>query len=301
MVYVLTLKKESARIKKYFLISCGFACLTFLPWGLIIIKTLKHVLKSNDFTSTKVSISDYMTMILMNLSRNFFDFGTWSVWDRPFVIDLTIVPILISAALSCFGIYALFSDSKHSSKRLLILIILCSFSFWFAADLTMGGKRAVVARYLMPCWVVIFIGLASVVSSWLRSKQWRSAIGLIVIGIVFIFGSFSISKFLVQKNWWTTRPPQMALDLESFKKLADLPVIIANYDSTFALLSVAFYFPENTKFILIDDATQISKTIFQERFLLFKSSKELQVGIESKYNLEKIGSGAYFISAQAKP
>ena len=146
-------------------------------------------------------------------------------------------------------------------------MLFSSCAIWFMADFFMGGKRGVVARYLMPCWIVVITGLGIVISKLIKREQ-KYGTGLSILLLALSFEGVSVVKYLAHRDWWTTRPPQMTLDLQDpdFKK--NLKLIVAKYNTTFALLSVAFYLPGETQYLLVTDFSKLPE--LQNDILLFR-------------------------------
>jgi len=300
LIFTFTNKDVPKQKKIYFLTTSGLCLFAFLPWANVILNSVSGVVKNNNWSGSPVGFFDYVFMSILNLSRNLFDVNTWGIWDHPIEIKWTLVPVFIAAGFGILGIYGITKKNANKSATLLLMICACSFLPWFLASLIFGGRYGLVPRYFMPSLVAVSIGLALSISDLLDRNRWSNKLGILILVTIFSFGSISFTKYFSSRSWWTTRPPQLAQDLEDFPTSEKSSLILADLSSTFALLSVSFYVPKNTNFRVEKSFEQLSNEPLPESFILFRPTQALENSLSHIYTFKEIGSGKFLKIASKK-
>lgn len=283
----LLLSSETRASRKPFAFSVVFCGICFSPWILAILKTLGTVRKSNDFTAIPVSISEYVYMFILNVSRNFFDVGVWSVWDGSQAGILTSVISAAVAGLGILGIVGIYRIDTKFERRLLILITAICFLIWFLPDLILGGRRSLVPRYLMPCWITLYVGLGYFIHSKLIANRPRALTGIAILVALLSLGGVSFSVYLSSSSWWTTRPPELALEVRNFD-FTTSDLVVADVDAGWQLISFANALPPKSKILLLKNG-ELPSEMNLSRYVFFKMGS---ITVD-KFESREIGSGKF--------
>lgn len=228
-------------------------------------------------------------MFILNLSRNVFDAGTWSVWDRPFISNGLVLPLLVSAGLVIPAVLGLLNLRDRQGGRVLIAISIVAFLLWFLPDLVLGGRRSLVPRYLMPCWIALDIGLAFFIANRILSNGKRGLVGAGSLLLIMGLGASSFLMYFSTPNWWTSRPPSLAEDLQDID-FSRVSTVIADVDAGWPLISMSYAVPENVRFLLIDRDELSTLEMQPQTYLLFSFQRQKPT---RNFVTRDVGSGKF--------
>lgn len=294
--FVIVNNDFKTEIRKRTFWSLAIAGSAFIPWAYIVATHTDVILRTTGFTKSPVVLIDYLSMLGLVLSRLFLDIGTWTIWDRPLTFAESFLPIFSGASMTFLGLIGILKFRTDRNRLFLFFIFAFSAAPWLMADIIYGGKRALVVRYLMPSWICIYLGVTATIADWLSKTNLKKISALALIILVIIFSTLSMSRFFLTTSWWTSRPTQVAADIESLQKLAPLPTILADQTrSQFALFSLAFQVPEETKLILSNDPIKVLHLVKDEdKILAFDISPKVLTALKNNFSIENYKDGKFY-------
>jgi uncharacterized membrane protein len=275
----------SQTTRAYLLAAFG-GILAFLPWLIVIIKSLGYIHTSSDWTSNSYVFGWLLQRWLIHLGVLFFDINL--SYQR---ITIPVILILIIIGLSWYylGRYA-------PKKAILFLVLLMAASTLplMLPDVILGGKRSTIPRYQIPFYLGIQISIAYFLAAPFLSKYinkfQRSIIKVSAIILIF-YGIFSCTISSQNPFWWNKSfsKHQYNKELATIINQADNPLLISD-DSTLLsdsfvcrMLSFSYDLNPNVQLQLVRDPQipQIPES-FRNVFVFSPSQKLIQ-GITNRH------------------
>ncbi|WP_190563662.1 glycosyltransferase family 39 protein [Trichocoleus sp. FACHB-262] len=176
---------------KAYLASSLIAFVGFLPW-LPYLKQIDGV----GWTATPIPLSAFIKIWALNLSRLFLDVQ----FSLKNPLTYLILPILVLVGYSLY--FVLRNAPKPTWLFIATLLGVTLFAFT-APDLIGGGRRSLINRYLIPCYIAIQLAVTYLLSVKIFAPKsdfpyfWRSLLAILVgLGIISCATSTSAT------TWW---------------------------------------------------------------------------------------------------
>lgn len=261
------------RFKKYknhaqYITASFISIILFSPW-LLFTKLNAH--KISDWRRDEVSLLSLFQSWIGNLSRVFFDFNLDSSAPAIYLIPSTLILLL----LTIYAVYYLCRNTSPSIWLFVITLISITAIALAVPDLTSGGQRSRVARYLTPCFLGIELAVAYYLATeFFSRKLWRQLVSKTLLILLIFSGILSCSVFLQANYWWH----------KSWTKLN-------NYDNLSQISTVVNQSPASL--IIAPDINKLNEDAFFELLSfthLIDPQVRLQFGLDSQ-TLSAIDSG----------
>lgn len=254
----------------------GFA--TFLPWLLIVFMNSYKVEKTTDWLAAPIQFSSLVKIWCLNLSRLFIDFNS----DFNYLLSNPLTYLVpATLGLSAYTIYFLCANASQLSFKFLLLILGTCSIFFVAADLIWGGRRSIIPRYLIPCYLTIQIAT----SYWLALKLqpsnpslffkrvWQSIFaGLTLLGVL---SCISINN---SHTWWSKQFSNSNVAIANLMNQSHHPYLVSD-DSLGNILSLSYRLKDEAKLYLVREAKQQKFPTMNGDVFLLNPSQELREAI----------------------
>lgn len=234
-LYVLIIEKFrwSQTVKAYLLAACA-GILAFLPWLIVIIKSLGYIQTSSDWTSNSYVFGWLLQRWLIHLGILFFDINL--SYQR------ITLPVILVLLIIVFSWYYLGQHAPKKAILFLVLLMATSALPLMLPDIILGGKRSTIPRYQIPFYLGIQLSIAYFLAYPFLSKsihQFQRSLIKVSAIILLFYGIFSCTISSQNPFWWNKSfsKHQYNKELATIINQADNPLLISD-DST--LLSDSF-------------------------------------------------------------
>lgn len=197
-VYVLL--RENLRITRTvfaYLTASLVGVVAFIPWIYFIVRFYPIIQASTEWTGDPVPEWIAIQAGMLNFSRVLVDFDLRldNLWTY-----LLVVPTLL---LEIYAIYFVCRRAPYSISAFILTLIGGTFLSLMLPDLILDGQRAIVSRYLFPCYMGVLLAVAYLISAQLAASQTqRRRIGQGVFALVLCCGLASCVAISQANTWW---------------------------------------------------------------------------------------------------
>lgn len=188
--YILVRKSLRSQVKQIlipFTLSVVVSGILLLPWAIRI-----NSLTAVGWTGTPLSRMTYLKIFILNIIRTFFDIDFDS---NNFISYLGILIVLVVVCAVFY--FAKAHQSENHNLFVLFLFVMPAMPL-IAADITFGGQRALVSRFIIPS----FLALGLIVS-WYFASRIQTRIAQVSLCLVVILGILSSSSYNQSQYWWS--------------------------------------------------------------------------------------------------
>lgn len=283
-----SLRKQRRKIIIPFVLSLLVAYMAFLPWALNIVRS---GFGAAGWTSESLSLPTYWKIFTLNIVRTFFDL------DFDSKNPLSYLGIAVLAVVVYAAIHIVRNIRKGHNLFILYICVLPLIPF-LAADIFLGGQRALVSRYS----VGYYLGLELMVIGYLSTKI-KTKLSQSMIAIVLCL-SISSSYHLTQSDlWWNKQFSNDNLPISRIINQYDRPLVLMGKEMRDAdILSTSYSIKPEASLMRLSKAKSFSECN-EDTFLLNSSqalAKELtdqgyivkSVLQGQKYHLWEISCGS---------
>lgn len=214
-----------------FLVSTGLAGVAFLPWIIATLQNLATISRTNGFTAQAIAFPVLLHNWWLNLARSFADWEpTGQVLANPIAANGVIGLIAVLLALSLWDL------ARHRSlmARSLLWGMMGSQAIALVLlDLSQGGFRSAIVRYLAPC----YLGLQLAVVGYLvrlhqqaraqgkpNQIRWVWGLGLAVL----MAAGSSCVAIAPATTWWSKQGSYAIGEMAAVIEDVDTPWILAH-------------------------------------------------------------------------
>lgn len=290
--YVIALRPRKINPKEFqlpkvhigYLLATLVGLIAFAPWAVVIISKLPQLQGDVSWLNENVNPSDLLKQWTYNFHSVFLDTGGYLYGIGSPFINLISLSIL---ALVASSIYFLV---RSTPKRVWLFILTLSGSafIWLAlADLIWGGRRSGVARYLIPSYLGIQLGLAHLLAtqivsaSFLQRKIWQVAMVLLV-------GSGIMSCAIISQAeiWWNKASSRNIPEVARIINRSSRPLIISDSSGLNPgnVVSLSHLLDPKVRFrLVVKSKVPTIPDGFSDVFL-FNPSESLRRGLEREEN-----------------
>jgi len=176
---------------KAYLASSLLAVIGFLPW----LKYLTEI-DAVGWTANPIPLLAFIKIWILNISRLFLDVQ----FSLSNPLTYLIVPILLLVA---YSLYFVIRSAPNPAWLFIVTLLGVTLLVFTAPDLIVGGRRSLINRYLIPCYIAIQLAVTYLLTVKISERKhhfsyfWRSVLA-IVIGIGIISCAVSTSA----TTWW---------------------------------------------------------------------------------------------------
>jgi uncharacterized membrane protein len=154
-----------------YIVSWLLAILCFSPWLLIIVDGLDRIKQATAYLNERGSIAYFLKAWLGRIGYIFVDLNPYSP-DSKISLGLFFQYLLgfLTIALAVYSIYCLI---RFNSIKVWLFVLTLISSTWLTLlclDLSLGGTRSTINRYLIPCFIGIQLAVAYLLSD---RKIWK--------------------------------------------------------------------------------------------------------------------------------
>lgn len=171
--------------------------LAFVPWVFFIVRYYSIVQASTGWISNSVPEWVAIQAGMLNFSRVLVDFDLRL--DNPWAY-LLVIPALL---LEIYALYFVCRRAPYSVSTFILTLIGGTFLSLSLPDLMLDGQRAIISRYLFPCYLGVLLAVAYLISAQITASQTRHRqIGQGLFVMVLCFGIASCLAISQANTWW---------------------------------------------------------------------------------------------------
>jgi uncharacterized membrane protein len=285
-------RRDLARIRPL-LFSCGAIVAAFLPWLWIVVSQAPRVVAMNSGSAEPITPLLYAQTLVLNFARPFLDIDLPSYVPLPLAHWPVMAAIGAILAVEAVAVLSLLRRGDRRQNRVMLALGSVGLLLPLAADLALGGRRALIPRYDLPTWLALHFLIAGFLGSGLASASHarrRTA------GLCFLFlaacGLASTAIFLSAPNWWTARPIALAEAADTLKGVRIDALIARPRLQGVGLISFAESLPAETPLIFLDPAGEVDRAL-PDSLLLYDPPDELLHALERGYTLAEVVPDSY--------
>lgn len=296
-IYVLLISrlKVSQSLIRYCIASVG-ALVGFLPWVVAVLANWQATRGVASWTAKPVDINYLLRNWALNFVRIFLDIEFVRSNPLSYLAPLILIAIVYS------GYFLIRNDSWKVWSFPLILIGV-NFLALAIPDLVSGGRRSIVPRYLIPCFLgiqLMMIGLFARKlvphTQKLRQGFWKAALAVLLLG-----GIISCTIISQSQAWWnkynSSYDPEIAVVINQYSS----PLVVAeeipedvheHIDKICEVLSLSFFLNEDAKFQFLNPTTVDRVSTDFNNIFLYRPSRKLLLSFQQRteHRLEEVYS-----------
>ncbi len=297
-LYVIVIEKfKLSKRAIAYLLASFIGLVIFTPWLLTVVINFQTLQATTGWTNQPLPLAIWVNRWLLNLSRVFFDIET--DWDKPFTYAIAIL-------LTLYAIYFLCRNTPLGTWLFILTLIGSTALFLGLPDLASGGQRAVVPRYLFPCYLGVQLAVAYLLlakmtaSNFIHRRIWQAiATVLIACGVISCFINSQAA------TWWikdiSYKNPQIAYVINQ----ATRPLLIGyvGCSNNGNIISLSYLLEEKVRLrLVLDPKIPQVPDGFSDVFLFGECSRRSRSRMEKEkgYQLEPIFSNFWRLKKSAQ-
>jgi uncharacterized membrane protein len=276
-----------------YLIASALATLAFCPWMYVIFLYLKKLDDSSKWENHNFYFNLFKGLI-RGFSLLFIDFEINESSHLVYLI-LFALYLLFLIGLLLMAIYIILAQEQKQIRIFLAINILLPYGVLLSQDILTGRLLSTLPRYLIPCYLVIQIAVAYLLSIqftripfqvWQQKLYQISTITLISMGVV---SCLYISQ---SETWWTKADSNINHSLARIINQEYQPILVSD---TFFLkvICLSHLLNNNAKYLLVTGEYPRIPDSFTEIFL-YDPSPKLTNYLERNYKLQTISEDLMF-------
>lgn len=223
----------------HYLIASLLSFVSFLPWLFVMVSNLSQIEETTPWADEKVGLKTLIQGWSFAFSSVFYD--TNINWQYPCNTQWwQYLPIFLLLPLMGFSIYFVLRRAPKSGIFILLLIGVTTIVLALP-DVLFGGRRSLMARYLIPSYLGVELAVAYLFASQITSslkpqkkRLWQCSLAaLLSVGII----SCSVSS--QAENWWNKYDdpiPQAARIINGAKN----PLLVGESNSVGTLVALSY-------------------------------------------------------------
>lgn len=207
-----------------FLLTCALGLSIYTPWLVVMWSNLARVFATTNWATMAVSPLYRLKLWLLSFTCMFFDLDAG--FDHPLTYLLRLpflLIILLAVIFSC----------QRAPRPIAVFLLLAAFVPFLLlaiADLTLGGKRSAVTRYLLGCFPFVQILVASLLGFWLQK---RKRIGIMVYTLLLGASLTSVMVSANAETWWHKDLSYNNARIIKTLNQAEKPIVISDLGNDF--------------------------------------------------------------------
>ncbi|MFL9459250.1 glycosyltransferase family 39 protein [Scytonema tolypothrichoides VB-61278_2] len=287
-VYLLIKEKFSLthKIKKY-LSTVIFVLVIYSPWILVLLTNSETAKIRTDWTNEPAAFTDLFcswTKIICDIFIYWHDF-----FEKKFLLSEEAFVAVFGGIFVPLAIYAFYFLYKHAPKDTW-LFIMCFTGVTALAiaipDLTLGGRRSAIDRYILPCVLGVQIAIAYLLATKItkpsipvHTKLWRIAFTVIIsIGILSCAISSSTETWNGKENFVSQS--------SNIINEASRPLLISDAE-VFAVAPLNYELASHVKVLLVSHPTKVViPNEFSNVFLVYPSQELVSYLKQQQFKIE---------------
>lgn len=280
------------------------ALILYSPWIAVMYFNRQRALATTDWARVQTDLGYLLKLWTLSFTSLFvdLDFG----FNNPLTY-LVRIPFLL---LFFGGIVLLCRSTPRKTWLFVLLNFLVPFLLLVAADLSLGGKRSAVSRYLISSYPAVQLAVAYLFGAALMSKPafWQKTlgrstqfadrltqvlgrrsiwVGLLVATIVASFISCSLSA--MADTWWSKdlsySNAEVARILNREAETTN-PVLVSDigddYTNTGDLISLSFELIDKVRLYTVSSTPNLDPIAPEPNVIFFRPSQKLRAAVEQK-------------------
>ncbi|WP_414566613.1 MULTISPECIES: glycosyltransferase family 39 protein [unclassified Anabaena] len=292
-IYVIIISRfQLTETVRAYLIASALAFLAFLPWIMIVAANFLEFLLTADVTQSQSSISSLILVLLIQISRIFFDLNL----DIDNLFSSLIAPFFLT--LVGYAIYFLCRTTNYQVWLFILMLMIIMAIPIKLPNLNDGGIVFSLEAYLIPLYLGIQLAVAYLLATQLyngivsRRRIWQ-----MILILVIVCGLISCRVSYEAETWWHKGVSFGNAQVARIINETENPLLISdaegiNYGNVFSL---SYLVQPNVRFQLIgNQAVPDIPDSFSDIFLLNPSdSRRSQIIMKYKSNMHIVYQDRY--------
>ncbi len=289
-----------------YLLASFVGVLAFVPW---LVRLIKVRFDGLDWTELPVSLATLSSRWAVNLSLIFldpqigfqqplFDVATGQDalrlgFENPWTYAIGLIVML-----EVYAVYFLCRKAPRQAGWFVVLLIGVTASSLLIPDLTTGGQRSSIGRYLIPS----YLGIQLAVAYWLGTQISRCAAEVrqqrgwsvrgwsVILAGLLAGGVLSCTISAQAQTWWNKYSSYYNPQVAAIINRATVPLVIGS--NPLRVTSLSYQLDPKVKFLIVTDPELPAIPEGFSDIFLYCPSQVLQSGLErmQKYRLEPLHS-----------
>lgn len=264
----------------------ALAALLFAPWIVALYRNWYLTTCSFLWVEQKISTLDYLRRSLVSLGQIFLDLNLPTTAPLAILIGLIVLILSVSAFTLMW---------RTCSRRTFLFVLLLTISTalpLLSQDMTAGGMRAVVPRYLLPSYLGVEIAIAYLLERKIASASSRGKpIWISITALIFFAGTVSCIVSSSPSGWSNKVEAVEMTQLARRINQVESPLLLIDRrwcTSTERVLTLSALLSDKVDMVIIDSG---SKPLLPERY------KQTFVLASPDHNIAALlGTGHYTLS-----
>lgn len=187
---------QSKKTLTDYLIATLAALIAYTPWIYVVLTNFRTLINSTSWLSAQLPFGVYLKRLGARFSGVFVDLDPFPVYVQL----LFILPVL---ALVGYSLYILWKNESKQVGVFIFLLVGITSAALMLPDFVLGGRRSVLGRYLIPCFIGIQLAVAYSLTSRLKSAEfWQRRVWQLVTMALFSAGILSNILIVQAHSWW---------------------------------------------------------------------------------------------------
>jgi len=184
--------------------------IAWLPWALVCWSAHPKIQQLTSWSSEPIGIAGLVRGWLGVITSLFFrPRGEGGIFPLDLAEPATsVASILLAGGVVAMVTAALVAITRHpdrSTRRYVLLLALVPWLAFAALDITLGGRRSTVPRYLIAAWA----GIELAVAYWvMQPGSWRRLRPILLL-LVLALGGATAWHTRAARGWWDTDVPRL--------------------------------------------------------------------------------------------
>lgn len=278
----------SKAVQAYLLTSfCGV--LAFSPWLLITISNFSEVKKAMVWVTEYKTFGYLVTEWIYNLTFVFVDFWYYFSYypNSPFNLNYGkyFVPLIV--IIVGYSIY--FVSRKTPVRVWLFILTLIGVTFLVQAvpDLTSGGYRSTMSRYLLPCYLGVELAVVYLLTTQINSMtaKWQQKLWQFITVLLLSGGIVSCAVSSQTETWWNKRTTsddqvQIAHIINQFQQ----PLLLVDREDKHAVFTISYQTEPKVRFQIVPKINNLKIAEGFSNVFFYEPSQALRDELEKKQN-----------------
>lgn len=274
-----------------FFVAIAMSLLAFLPWVVIIFSRVERI--SPWRGNTDLSLPQLVGRWMINLVRVFFDlpFGTLRLYDLQVnLADPFFYLVLLLVALAGYAIWDMVQSAERKTWLFVLTLMICPAIFLILADISLGGIRSTIPRYILPSYIGVQLAIAHFLARPRRigivsapwPRLWR-----FVAALVLTTSCISSVVLLQSTTWWSKYSNLYDPAIAALVNTTDTPLVLS--DSALRLISLSYLLQPTAELQVADEENlpDLPQTVSAENAIYVydarSSGTRLKEAIEQRY------------------
>jgi uncharacterized membrane protein len=207
------------------------ALLSFAPWASVVVSRRDTVRAAMEWADAPATTTALVARWVGTVTAVFLRSGAEGGWlggasdawttGARVALSLAVLALVVGCA------YVLVSETSRATWLFVALLGIVPALGLVFSDVAWGGRRSMIPRYLVPCWIAAELGVAGALARRMRTSAWApTAVALALL----VAGAASVGAAAPLRTWWDTNPPALRAVAAAARRIeaSAAPVVVSD-------------------------------------------------------------------------